>query len=304
MKNVNWLIIDWGTTNFRAFAMNKDGILISKTERPLGLLQIKNNQFASSLKAVLEAWLGEDEYQHLPILMAGMVGSAQGWIDTSYVETPVSINQLARKSHHFQLPWGAQGTIIPGVSYQSPLGNVDVMRGEEVQLFGLQALEDKDNFVALFPGTHCKHMHINADTLSSFTTFMTGELFSILLSHSILGTGLPDQQNSLTAFQKGISESNKNPLTNQLFYTRTHRLFGDINEEEVSEYLSGLLIGEELKTLTTKNIYLVGDYKLCCRYQKACQILGIQALIINGENVFLNGMLQIKKALNNEEQRL
>ncbi|MCZ2720391.1 2-dehydro-3-deoxygalactonokinase [Marinomonas sp. 15G1-11] len=299
MKSVDWLIIDWGTTNFRAFAMNKEGVLVSKTERPLGLLQVKNNQFSSSLKVVLEGWLGE--YQHLPILMAGMVGSAQGWIDTCYVETPTSINKLARKSHSFKLPWGAQATIIPGVRYRSPLGNFDVMRGEEVQLFGLQTLESKANFVALFPGTHCKHMQINANKLSSFTTFMTGELFSILLNHSILGAGLPKQQDSLNAFKKGISESNKKPLTNQLFYTRTHRLFADIDETEVSEYLSGLLIGEELKTLTTKNIYLVGDNKLCSRYQKACQILEIQVSVIDGDDVFLNGMLQIKKALNDEK---
>lgn len=297
MKNVDWLIIDWGTTNFRAFAMGEGGSLINKTEHPLGLLQVKDGQFSLSLKTVLEDWLGD--YQHLPIFMAGMIGSAQGWVNTPYVETPVTINQLAKKSHQFQLPWGALATIIPGVSYQSS-GNIDVMRGEEVQLFGLQALERENDFVALFPGTHCKHMHINANKLSSFTTFMTGELFSILLNHSILGTGLPNQKESLNAFKKGISESTKKPLTNQLFYTRTHRLFGDINETEVSEYLSGLLIGEELKTLTTKNIYLVGDNELCCRYQKACQILGIQVTIINGDNVFLNGMLQVKKALNDE----
>ncbi len=299
MKNADWLIIDWGTTNFRAFAMGEDGSLVSKTEHPLGLLQVKDGQFSLSLKTVLEDWLGD--YQHLPIFMAGMIGSAQGWVNTPYVETPVTINQLAKKSHQFQLPWGALATIIPGVSYQSSSDSIDVMRGEEVQLFGLQALERENNFVALFPGTHCKHMHINNSSLSSFSTFMTGEMFSILSKHSIVGMKLPEQKPSRKAFEKGISESNLKPLTSQLFSARTHRLFGHLDESEVLDYLSGLLIGEELKELSSKHVYLVGGKVLCHRYQQACKFLDIQATIVDGDNVFLNGMLQIKKALNDDK---
>ncbi|WP_133012077.1 2-dehydro-3-deoxygalactonokinase [Marinomonas flavescens] len=299
MKNIDWLIIDWGTTNFRAFAMNKNGTLVKKTERRLGLLQIDNNEFALALQTVLDDWLGE--YKSLPIYMAGMVGSAQGWVNAPYAEAPVSISHLAQKSVQFTLPWGAQATIVPGVSYESTPKHYDVMRGEEVQLFGLQSLENKESFVAVFPGTHSKHMYINESALSSFTTFMTGEMFSILSKHSILGMGLPDQHASITAFEKGINESGQKPLTSQLFATRTHRLFGNLKECDVLDYLSGLLIGEELKALTSNRVYLVGGEALCCRYKTACELLGIEATIANGDDAFLNGMLQIKKALNDDK---
>lgn len=97
MNNVDWLIIDWGTTNFRAFAMRNDGTLIEKIEKNLGLLQVKDNQFADELASVLHDWLGE--YQHLPVMMAGMVGSAQGWVDVPYVAAPVTLEQLAQQCH-------------------------------------------------------------------------------------------------------------------------------------------------------------------------------------------------------------
>lgn len=299
MNNIDCLIIDWGTTNFRAFAVDINGQVITKTEWQLGLLQVENRKFAASLQTVLEDWLGE--YQQLPIYMAGMIGSAQGWVDVPYVEAPITVNRLAEKTHQFKLPWGAPATIVPGVSYQPTAGIFDVMRGEEVQLFGLQSLKNIDDFVALFPGTHSKHMYINAKTLSSFSTFMTGELFSILSKNSIIGMGLPKQRASITTFERGVTESGKVTLTSQLFAARTHRLFGNFEESEVLDYLSGLLIGEELKALSSKKVYLVGGEKLCCQYQQACVFLGIQASIVNGDDVFLNGMLQIKKALNNEK---
>lgn len=103
-NNIDWLIIDWGSTNFRAFAMDNNGNLIDQIDRKLGLLQITDGKFAESLKDVLSDWLGY--FQSIPIVMAGMVGSAQGWISVPYVIAPVSINNLAEQAYSFTLPWG------------------------------------------------------------------------------------------------------------------------------------------------------------------------------------------------------
>ncbi|ANW27094.1 hypothetical protein BA953_23520 [Vibrio coralliilyticus] len=299
MNNVDWLIIDWGTTNFRAFAMRNDGTLIEKIEKNLGLLQVKDNRFAEELASVLHDWLGE--YQHLPVMMAGMVGSAQGWVDVPYVAAPVTLEQLAQQCHRFALPWGASATIIPGVCTENAEGEVDVMRGEEVQLFGLKHMVDKAQFNAVFPGTHSKHVTVESEQVKEFKTFMTGELFSILSQYSILGRGLPEQNESQRAFLKGVVESGGSDFTAKLFRTRTHRLFDKLDASSVLDYLSGLLIGQELKELDTSEVYLVGGQALCDRYQLACKTLNIKTEYKHGDEAFLAGMLQIKKAMKNEK---
>ncbi|MGY3572594.1 2-dehydro-3-deoxygalactonokinase [Vibrio paucivorans] len=298
MNRVDWLIIDWGTTNFRAFAMQNDGVLIDKIEKPLGLLQVADGQFAIELESTLKAWLGE--YQHLPVYMAGMVGSAQGWVDVPYVAAPVTPNQLAQGAHQFVLPWGANATIIPGVSYQNLQGDFDVMRGEEVQLFGLQKMLDKASFTAVLPGTHSKHVNVEHGELTEFRTYMTGEMFSVLAEHSILGRGLPQQVVSEPAFLRGIEESGGSDFTAKLFAVRTHRLFGRVAPEEVLDYLSGLLIGQELKNLESKSLYLVGGEGLCQRYQIACDALSIKSQHVHGDDAFLVGMRQIKQVMSND----
>ncbi|MGF1733762.1 2-dehydro-3-deoxygalactonokinase [Photobacterium satsumensis] len=298
----HWLVIDWGTTNFRAFAMGKQGDVLDKVELSLGLLQVKEGEFAIELENVLSDWL--DEYKHLPIFMAGMVGSQQGWANVDYAPTSVSARQLADKAYRFELPWGATATIVPGVSHQTENGLYDVMRGEEVQLFGLAKLTGMADLVAVMPGTHSKHAVFSKGELVEFSSYMTGELFSVISKHTILGRGLPEAE-PLTddlVFLKGVSEGQGEQLTNTLFMARTHRLFDNITDAEVLDYLSGVLIGNELKALDVKQaqVYLVGGSKLCERYQLACQELGIESTYINGDECFIAGMAAIQEVMNND----
>jgi 2-dehydro-3-deoxygalactonokinase len=297
-NTIDWLILDWGTTNFRAFAMSKNGNLIDRVEHKLGLLQVKEGRFADELYTVLQDWLGT--FEHLPIFMAGMVGSAQGWVNVPYVTTPVKLENLAKSTYQFTLPWGAEATIIPGVSHRDESGNYDVMRGEEVQLLGLLELTGRSTVESVFPGTHCKHVELKENTLISFKTFMTGELFSALSDHTILGRGLPEQHSSNLAFERGVLESETGRLTNQLFKVRTHRLFGIVDDSEIFDYLSGLLIGNEVRELNMQHIYIIGSQSLCERYSRVCQLLDKTSEHISGDDSFLAGMLKIKEVMSYE----
>lgn len=297
--DANWLVIDWGTTNFRAFAMSSQGVVLDKVELSLGILQVKEGEFSRELEKVLSGWLSE--YKHLPVYMAGMVGSQQGWADVAYVPTPVDLHNLASAAYRFELPWGAPATIIPGVSHQSATGVYDVMRGEEVQLFGLVKLTDEDPLVAVLPGTHSKHAHFENGKLTRYATYMTGELFSVLSKHSILGRSLPEQTSSddHQALLRGVRDGQTDQLTNALFLTRTHRLFKSISETEVLEYLSGMLIGNELRALNTNHIYLVGSKSLWAHYKLACEELAIRSTYMNGDDCFLAGMAELQQVMNN-----
>ncbi|TYK66245.1 2-dehydro-3-deoxygalactonokinase [Colwellia echini] len=295
-KKISYLIIDWGTTNFRAFAMNAQNQQVDKKELGMGLLQVEDGKFAQSLEEVLAPWL--DTYQALPIFMAGMVGSQAGWVNVDYVSTPTDEASLSANVHSFNLPWGAKATIIPGVSHELETGAYDVMRGEEVQLFGLAKITGKSALNAILPGTHSKHARFENNKMTEFSSFMTGELFSVISQHTILGKGLPEQVDSQPAFLRGVSEGKTDKLTSTLFAARTHRLFNNIKDTEILDYLSGLLIGNELKSLANDHVYLVGGKGLCDRYQLACTELAIESTYMNGDECFLAGMADLITVLN------
>lgn len=294
--NSSYLIIDWGTTNFRAFAMNDNDQVLSKKELGMGLLQVQDGNFAKALENVLSQWL--EAYKSLPIYMAGMVGSQAGWVNVDYVATPANENKLTGNIHRFELPWGANAIIIPGVSHELESGAFDVMRGEEVQLFGLAKLTKNNSLDAVLPGTHSKHATFIDSEMTAFASFMTGELFSVITEHTILGKGLPEQVDNQAAFLRGVTESKTSKLTSVLFAARTHRLFNNMADTDVHDYLSGLLIGNELNSLTNRHVYLVGGKTLCARYELACKELAISSTYMNGDECFLAGMADLIEVIN------
>ncbi len=288
----SWVAVDWGTSNFRAFLMTEDGQVIDKITASCGLLSVPTGQFSETFRQLCEPWLGSIE--SLPVLLGGMVGSQQGWLDVPYAELPVSVEALSQNLGEVELPWGNKGWIVPGVTGSNKLNLPDVMRGEEIQLMGLVSRLDQSNTTVILPGTHSKHARIENRALASFQTFMTGELFSILKQYSILGRQLPKQENNKHAFILGVDAALEGSLSSVLFSARTQRLFNHIATSHVESYLSGLLIGAELSSLKDqKSVYLVGDGKLCNLYQTAIEHLGMNAEFLSGDDCFLAGLTTI-----------
>ncbi|MCF2947953.1 2-dehydro-3-deoxygalactonokinase [Paraglaciecola aquimarina] len=293
---VSYLVVDWGSTNFRAFAMDRADQLLDSKEAPIGLLQIKDGNFAQTLQDLLAAWL--TEYQHLPIFMAGMIGSLKGWVNVDYAATPTSTSALVKKAHSFALPWGPKATILPGVCHNYEADNYDVMRGEEVQIFGLAKLVKTNKFNAILPGTHSKHATYVDGQITAFASFLTGEFYSVLSNHSLLGKALPENPpQDDQAFLKGVLDGQTGQLTNRIFLAWTNRLFKNLTEAQIPDYLSGLLIGHELKALTSKQVYLVGGSSLCARYALACKELQIQSETVSGNQCFLAGIIDLVSEL-------
>jgi 2-dehydro-3-deoxygalactonokinase len=292
----HWIAIDWGTTNFRAFLID-DQQVIEQTTQPCGLLSVTDGAFASTLENHLAHWL--KDYGALPILMAGMVGSQQGWHEVGYASVPASAKTLSANAFRFATPWGSQAWIIPGVSSTSQYGLPDVMRGEEVQLIGLSALYPDARHDVILPGTHSKHASLIQGAVHHFSTFMTGELFSILSQHSLLGRALPEQQNDKFSFVEGVhTAALETPFSHLIFSARTRRLAGTLAPEHVHSYLSGLLIGYELAALPTKTVlWVVGSSALNTRYQLAAQARQLTLQTADGDACFLRGMSALRALL-------
>lgn len=288
----NWIAIDWGTTNFRAFLM-KNGEVIDEFSNGQGILSLQSHQFEPVLQQNIKQWL--QVYPTIPIIMAGMVGSQQGWYEVPYQSLPVRGQALIDNAVSFQTSWGSSVWIIPGVNGNSEFGLPDVMRGEETQLMGLAVLSDHSDNYAIMPGTHCKHAVIEDQRIKGFTSFMTGELFSLLMSGSMIGKALPEQIDQEKYFLQGVTQACAEiPFTHLIFSARTKRLKGEIPNDAVSSYLSGLLIGYELKNIKNSHqVWIVSSQSLGERYALAGKHLNLDLQHISGTECFLKGTYKL-----------
>lgn len=266
--------LDWGTTSLRAWLLDSRGHVLATARAPRGIMQIADGDFAGALTEVTVGW------PERPAIAAGMIGSTQGWIEVPYLSCPASPAELA--DGLVQAP-GRELWIVPGVRRTGDLP--DVMRGEETQITGALALRPELTPRALFvlPGTHSKWARLADGRIETFTTFMTGELFAVLRDHSILGRAAGPSPNvdgdGDAAFLRGVDAAREaDGIAPLLFSARALALTGAIAASAVLDYLSGLLIGDELRSASVEPAVaplLIGDPGLCARYARALSRFGV-----------------------------
>ncbi|MES2717126.1 MAG: 2-dehydro-3-deoxygalactonokinase [Pseudomonadota bacterium] len=265
------LAVDWGTTALRGALLAADGRPLASHAAPRGLLSVPPGGWAAAFEAEFGAW--RRAHPGLPCLMAGMVGSRQGWAEAAYCPCPAGLDDLAR-----QLLWVLPGevAIVPGLSTESG-GVPDVMRGEETQVFGALASlagAGGDHCLVL-PGTHSKWVQVQGGRITGFSTHMTGECYALLRQQSILARMLPADDGDLVAeaFDAGITQAQQpGGVLHHLFSVRTLALFNRADGAALASRLSGLLIGEELRAQALAPgmpVTVLGSAALAPRYQRA-----------------------------------
>ncbi|MCE9518120.1 MAG: 2-dehydro-3-deoxygalactonokinase [Verrucomicrobia bacterium] len=268
--------LDWGTSTLRAYLLADGGAIVESAARPWGIQHVPDGNFAKMLSDTIGGW--QIRHAGLPIIASGMIGSRGGWREVPYASCPVDPATLAAGLLTVESINGCVH-LVPGVIQRGTIPNV--MRGEETQILGALAREPQlaDHSLAVLPGTHSKWVLVRNGLIESFSTHMTGELFAILREHSILGR--PARETSLQksdeVFLRGLSaarDAKDEGISARLFSTRSLFLTGELPAEHTLEYLSGLLIGEEIRSaLATQDtaslppIVLIGDGALCSRYQ-------------------------------------
>lgn len=267
------IAIDWGTSNFRAFRLNVAGEILERRSYPSGVLRVEEGRFAEALVEQVGDWLTMGENR---ILLCGMVGSRQGWTEAKYLCCPVGLADLA--SSVIRLPFdGAEVLLIPGVIGEDPYGVPEVMRGEETEAMGM-SIGSEDAALVCMPGTHSKWIHLENRTIVSFITCMTGEVFSALRKGTILARIMTsDTTVDETAFLRGVARSADNGgLLHHLFSVRTLALMDQLKEEDSASYLSGLLIGHEVRAAMPpgSHVHLIGAPHLCTLYAQAIEACG------------------------------
>ena len=290
------IALDWGTSSLRAYLMGRGGALLERRSQPWGIQHLPEGGFVAAFRGIAGDW--RDRLPALPLLAAGMIGSRQGWQEVPYVECPADPAAIAAGIVAFESGCGTLH-IVPGLRQGGRLP--DVMRGEETQILG--ALASNPELVAeslfVLPGTHCKWADIRGGRVVRFTTYLTGELYAVLRDHSIVGRPAkeanvqPAAAGADTSFLRGLQtakESVAEGIAGRLFTTRTLFLNGELSAPQTLEYLSGLLIGEEIRSAIAglhgslcPPIVLLGDAGLCDRYRMALAVFGIDRVQVFGE---------------------
>ncbi|RKT25078.1 2-keto-3-deoxygalactonate kinase [Paraburkholderia sp. RAU2J] len=292
--NAALIALDWGTTSLRAYLYDTDGQVLATRASPAGIMNLPRSAeqggFDAAFDDVCGAWL--DAARGVPVIAAGMVGSAQGWLEAPYVDAPASADALVSGLVRVQAACGATLHIVPGILQRGELPNV--MRGEETQIFGAlgedaNAADYGKRALIGLPGTHAKWAVVQAGRIERFHTFMTGEVFAALREHTILGRTMatPDRPDT-EAFLHGVSiarEKGQAGMLATVFSARTLGLTGQLARDELPDYLSGLLIGHELagldavltqqqSSLAAQSLRLIGNEALCERYRLALAQFG------------------------------
>jgi 2-dehydro-3-deoxygalactonokinase len=284
------IAIDWGSTNWRAFLLNAVGEICETLEQPYGIRQIKDGQYAAVLQQALAAWLAR--YPAAPIILSGMVGSRSGWQEVAYVMCPASLSTLAAQLHALPALAGHPIQIVPGISYQEG-DSWDVMRGEEAQIIGAE-IDGRALFC--LPGTHSKWVEWQNQQITRVVTAVTGELYSVLRQHSLLGTVMTGEAFDEAAFTAGLARAAQSRgLLTELFSVRTAGLFNQWSPTALSAYFSGILIGHELvaqlpQVTETTPLYFIASPVLTHRYMTACTFYGRKAQVLHAETVTARGL--------------
>jgi len=270
------IAVDWGTTNVRTYLIDESGVIRARRSAPSGVMATRPGEFMTTLDRLIDGWA---EAETDAILMCGMVGSRQGLLEVPYVRCPASAAEIARGAREIDLGHGRAALIFPGLICHDASGVPDVLRGEETQVIG--ALADlPDGTVSVWlPGTHSKHVRVRDGVIRAFSTHMTGEVFSTLSAHSILGRLMTGHEIDLSAFDEGVQRAaDPEGLLHHVFGARTRVLTGELQDSATRGYLSGVLIGHEIRSDLPDAggpVCVSADESLGELYLRALRLVGI-----------------------------
>jgi len=287
-----FVAVDWGTSSFRAWLLAADGTELVETRSGEGMLHCATAGFAPVLRQHLQKLAAPPG---LPVLICSMAGARQGWVEAPYLHTPTRLDALHAGAIHVETDGDVR--ILPGLA-QRRADRPDVMRGEETQLLGVT--EPDFTGIVCIPGTHSKWVRIENGVIAAFTTYMTGELFSVIAQHSILmhaiETGGASTQDG-APFYHGLATAREAPsgLTASLFRLRAAQLLGYEQRADGAARLSGLLIGSEITDAMerfggARQLRLMAAGSLGALYQAALKASGFDVTVIDAEQASRHGL--------------
>lgn len=296
-KAVDWVAVDWGTSNLRAWGIGVDGAVVFENTSPKGMGKLTPPDYPAALLEVIDG-VATERSEPLDVLICGMAGARQGWLEAPYLQAPTDLSGLLDGAVRPVMPDGrVRPAILPGVSQTG--GDDNVMRGEETQLLGLAALKPGFSGIVCMPGTHSKWAMLSGSRIEHFSTAMTGEMFEVLRTHSVLRHSLGgdlDGPGRAEGFSLGAADGLEHPenLLGSLFRVRAGSLLSGRQPDWCAGYLSGLLIGTEIGSnrhlIGADPVPLIGSPALCALYDTVLGMIGATGAPQDATQIVLAGL--------------
>ncbi|MDQ0319342.1 2-dehydro-3-deoxygalactonokinase [Pararhizobium capsulatum DSM 1112] len=302
MTAPSYAAVDWGTTSFRLWLVGENGDVIGERRSGEGMTTAAKTGFSAILETHLAA-VGAPA--HLPVVVCGMAGARQAWVEAGYLDTPAPLSGIVGAA--VTVPDDNRDIrILPGLAQRSQ-EHPDVMRGEETQLLGAAASLGNGNHIVCMPGTHSKWVRLTGGVVEGFSTFMTGELFDVISKHSILAQAMVDAgafDGENTVFLDAVAHAGQNPAmgTNLLFTVRSGQLLHGLSPIDAKARLSGTLIGLEIAGALSSarpgsSVCLVASGPLAALYRSALQALQLEPTIIDADEAVRHGLAAAARTL-------
>lgn len=300
MNTAEWIAVDWGMSNLRVWVFGAGNTEIAQLSSDQGVEKLVPDAFEPTLLALVDPYLGSGA---VPVICCGMVGAQEGWAEAAFAQAPCAppdaSTALAVKAKDPRL----DVRILPGVMQKSP---GDVMRGEETQIAGFLAQNPKFFGTLCLPGTHTKWVQISAGEIVSFRTFMTGELFSLLGTRSLLRHSVDSDSWSDAAFQDAVEDGMGSPqqVASRLFGIRADGLVNGLGQGEARARLLGYLVGMELAGARGywlgQDLALIGAPDLVKLYGDPLAQQGTPSRAFGGDEMVLAGLKTAYETLNQD----
>lgn len=300
-KAADFVGVNWGSTQCRAYLISEDGALVAEWSRPAGVAKLDRAGMEAVMQEMDREWPG-----HGPVYAAGMIGSNVGWQDVPYAVAPAGLQDVAAATVAASIG-GVALRIVPGLTCRRAFDDgPDILRGEEIELFGFAALHpDWNGFVAL-PGTHTKWTRFGAGRVTDFFTSMSGEMFDRLTSAGLLASITEGEGVLGAAFFEGVrlGSDRKLGLGTLLFSARARVIRGGLQRSESASFIRGLLIGSEIAdalaihpAIAGATIPLIGNGALCQLYAGALERMGMRSRFIDSREACLAGFAALHRAV-------
>ena len=294
MGEAAYVAVDWGTSSFRLWLVDQAGDVLGERRSDEGMMAAGKPGFPAVLQSHLEA-VGAPP--GLPVVICGMAGARQGWVEAGYVDTPARLASILE--HAVPVPGQDRDIrILPDIAQRDPKAP-DVMRGEETQLLGALGVGAANDATVCMPGTHSKWVRVNGGVVERFATFMTGELFGAvsretILSHAVAGA---DEVEDIDAFSSAVIAAFEWPAfaANLLFQVRSGQLLYGGKPSSAREKISGTLIGLELAAglageIPKAGITLIASGRLQRLYRLAFETVSVPVRSIGAEDAVRRGL--------------
>lgn len=298
MTTPQLIAIDWGTSNARAALLDANGAILDENHAKSGVGELGAIGFALRFEELTNGW------PILPAIACGMIGSRQGWREAKYLECPLLVDDIA-KNLTIMDHQERRIAIVPGLKLDDGW-RYDVMRGEETQLTGFLAKEPEFTGTVIMPGTHSKCVAVSSGRVTTFQTYMTGEIYSALAEHTILRHSISNSDNTTSGFAhaaRTIVDEDR-PIDGRLFGLRARALLGEADGASLRQELSALLIHSEICAAVDDGFklddstVLIGDSELTVRYAKLLSFRQIIARQIDSDKLVWSALFDLATRAN------